>query len=719
MADAVIETVEEEAPQADTTRLDALGEMIARKRIEAIEGRAKSGIETDWREDQEYYEGIDAAVEGRSDSAWTTKPPGLSEISSSSAPRSKVFVNITRPYVDAASARLADMLLPTDERNFACEPTPVPDSLDGMSRGELMPEHQAQLASAFPDPKMFAQAAQKAQAEAKKMISEANDKAKKAEDQIDDWFIECQYYAEVRKSIENSARIGVGIIKGPCPVKRKSTAYFSDQAGGRMVMKEEIKPGSVSVDPRNLFPDPACGEDVHEGSYVIERDTLTRKKLGDLKGLPGYIESQIDLCLSEGPQKQTATGEMRDSENEDAFEVWHYYGLIDAEDMEAAGCACEPGKTVDAILTLVNDRVIKAARNPMDTGEFPYDVFPWQRREGSWAGIGVARQIRTPQRMVNAAARNMMDNAGVSGGGMFVMKVGAITPADGSYEIRGRKLWYLNEGADEEDVRKAFTYIDIPIRQQELSNIIQFGLKMAEDVTGMPLLLQGQQGKAPDTLGGMQMLNNNANSVLRRLARTFDDRITEPHVRRYYNWLLQYGDDDLKGDLQIYARGSSALVERDAQANVIMGLVQMSLNPIFGLSPARTVKKALSSFRLDPADFEVTEEEQARFQQMSKNRPPDPAVQVAQIEAQQRDKDRQVDIVIARLEQQVEMAKADGKNAVDLEKIKAILAESAMELKTQKELAVASHYADIRSAQVATPPTEPPGRAPNGQAYQA
>jgi hypothetical protein len=71
---------------------------------------------------------------------------------------------------------------------------------------------------------------------------------------------------------------------------------------------------------------------------------------------------------------------------------------------------------------------------------------------------------------------------------------------------------------------------------------------MMEDSTGLPMLLQGQLGKAPDTVGGMTMLNNNASAVLRRLARTFDDCVTEPHIRRYYAWLLQYGEDDEKGD---------------------------------------------------------------------------------------------------------------------------------------------------------------------------
>ena len=41
---------------------------------------------------------------------------------------------------------------------------------------------------------------------------------------------------------------------------------------------------------------------------------------------------------------------------------------------------------------------------------------------------------------------------------------------------------------------------------------------MAEDITGLPLIMQGS-GSAPDTVGGMQMVNNNASTVLRRIAR--------------------------------------------------------------------------------------------------------------------------------------------------------------------------------------------------------
>jgi hypothetical protein len=40
---------------------------------------------------------------------------------------SKVYVNITRNKTNAAEARLQDMLFPTDDKNWAINPTPVPE----------------------------------------------------------------------------------------------------------------------------------------------------------------------------------------------------------------------------------------------------------------------------------------------------------------------------------------------------------------------------------------------------------------------------------------------------------------------------------------------------------------------------------------------------------------------------------------------------------------
>ena len=92
---------------------------------------------------------------------------------------------------------------------------------------------------------------------------------------------------------------------------------------------------------------------------------------------------------------------------------------------------------------------------------------------------------------------------------------------------------------------------------------MQLATKMAEDSTGINFLLQGQQGSAPDTVGGMELLHRNASALLRRIARIYDENVTERHIKRYHEWLLLYGDDQDKCDLQTQAIGSSALVERE------------------------------------------------------------------------------------------------------------------------------------------------------------
>ena len=720
--------------EALAEKLDALGHSLSKKRSQSISHRASCGIETDWTEDEEFYEGVDA-VNRQDTSAWKSKPPGqITPIKGET--RSTVFINITRPYTDAAASRIADMLLPTDERNYTIQPTPVPDSLSDLANGILRPEHEKMIQDNLPPEQRAAAILQAAQA-ANQYIQDIKKKAKKAELRIDDWLVECQYSAELRKVIEDAAKVGTGVLKGPIPAKKKHQAFLMDGNEGKIVIKEETKPISKHISFWNLYPDPACGENIHNGSFIWEVDNINKKQLRDLKGGEGpsqYIDEQIDACLEEGPQKATADPEhpySKGEESEDQYQIWYYHGTVDSEDMEAAGCECEENEMMDAVITMVNNRVIKAAINHMDTGEFPYDVMRWQRRVGEWAGIGVSRQIRTPQKMVNAAARNMMDNAGLGAGGIIIMKQGAIIPADGEMSLTPRKLFYVNETEVMDDVGKALRFIQIPMVQKELMDIIQFALKMAEDVTGLPMLLQGQQGKAPETVGGMQMLNNNASGVLRRLAKIFDDYITEPHIRRYYSYLLQYGENpEEKGDFLVYAKASSALIERDLQSQAIVQWGPMVLNPAFGMSPKLWAEEQMKAQRLDPENFKLTEEEiKAMQQQQQQGQGDQMALQVKKellmmklkAEEMENDKDRQLDLALAKMTQEVEAMKLSGKKTISTDELKTSLAKAIMGLKTQKELSAASLAIDVQKDRMdrMTPPTEPSGRAKTGRAYQA
>lgn len=723
-------------------RLNALGDSLARTRAEAINGRNMSGIEDDWREDEEFYQGIDDANRGEMRSLWRTKEPGAAAQAPSTPgmPRSTVFPNITGPYVDMAAARISDMLLPTDDRGWSLNHSPIPD-MAAMAKGEVPLQIVRETAAQFPGkPDLAKQQLTDAVKQAMQQIAEAKEKAGRAQTRIEDWHVECNYHAEVRRVIEDSARIGVGILKGPVPQKRRRLAIIE----GKLIVKNEVKPGSRRINPWNFYPDPACGENIHDGAYTWEEDRLTKRRLRELKGMPGYIDSQIDKCLEEGAIKATGdykpTPEVLEIErtksarDRDSYQIWYFHGTVEREDLEAAGCDCTDVNDahVPALITMVNNRVIKATLNPLvDTGDFPYDVMPWRRRAGFWAGQGIARQIRTPQRIVTAATRNIMDNAGLAAGPILVFRQGVVYPADGVAGIAPRKVYYIKEDADEmTDATKAIGVVKIDMIVNELMVILKLGLDLAEQVTGMPMLLQGQMGKAPDTLGGMQLLNNNASAGLRRLARMFDDCITEPHVRRYYAWLMEHGEDAEKGDFAIDARGSSALVERDLQNQAIAQMAQMVQNPLFGADPKKWFAEFCKSQHLDVKRFEFDDEQWKQIVDNMKRGPQDARLAVAQFmgkiqlqmkqmeqvfEAAENEKDRHLDLVLKDMDAKVEEAMQAGKADVSLTDVKAMLAGIVMKLRTQTQLSREAHVAK----QITTPPTEPAGKAEKGKAYAA
>lgn len=720
-------------------KLSAFSASLADKRKDAINHRRLSGVEELWREDDEYYEGIDEANRTTSHMLKGASPDGRPVVVDKgiSSTRSSVFVNITQPYVDMASARVADMLLPTDDKPFRIKPTPIPEVSKVKDSQELMPDGQIPIGEA-----------------AKAFLAEMDEKAEAAETQIWDWLVESRWHGEMRKVIEQSARIGTAVLKGPYPEKRMTRSVETTEAGVAFVIKEELKPASKWIDVNNLYPDPSCGDNIHNGRYIFELDTMSAKQLKDLKGA-GFIDSEIDEAIKEGPNKRnTESNQFRPVKDSELYEVWYYHGYAEPDDLMAAGCECDPeASAMPVIVVMVNDRVIKASLSVFESGAFPYDVMVWQRVTGSWAGRGVARQVRTAQRMLNAASRNMMDNAGVSAGPQIVMKDGVIYPADGDWTITPLKIWRVDEGADVQQAAHAITSIVIPSLQAELSNIVKMALEFAERATSMPLLLQGQQGASSETVGGMQILQANASTVLRRIAKIVDDDVVEPHILRYYEWLMIYSPDDkIKGDCNIEALGSTAFYERDAQAQFAMQLLPMSTNPGFGLDPNKLMIEVLKANKISPERVRFTDEEIEQQKQAAQENPPvDPRIQgqlqVAQIKAQ-------ADMEKAKLVQSSDMEEINRKDAVmqsefslkllmqqnefehqermermkydmkmmelaqaqqiSVDSIKAALSSDVMRLKTQKELSMMNHQAK----QVSMPETEPVGQADAGHAYE-
>jgi hypothetical protein len=588
---------------------------------------------------------------------------------------------------------------------------------------------------------------------AKQFIGEMTEKSNNAETQIWDWLVESRWHGEKRKVIEQTARVGTSILKGPFPVKRKMRSISKAEDGTlALEIKEELKPASKWLDVWNFYPDPSCGDNIHNGRYTFERDDISARQVRDLIGT-GYIDSELLEVLKEGPGKRNVENARHELvKDNELFEVWYYYGFADADDMQAAGCECQEGSVIPVQIVMINDRVVKASMSVLDSGEFPYDVMRWTYVSGTWAGLGVARQVRTAQNMVNAGSRNLMDNAGVSAGPQIIINDAAVYPADNEWSITPLKIWRVSGDADIAEVQHAFTSVVIPTMQVELTAIIKMALEFAERATNMPLLLQGQQGASTETVGGMQILNANGSTVLRRIAKIADDDVIEPHILRYYEWLMIYGDEAMKGDYTVDALGSTAFYERDAQAQMIMQLLPMANDPEFKLSKDRLMTEILKANRISQERVRMTDQEWKDLQKKLQENPPvDPRIagakEVAQIKSagdmqkaqlvQQSDMQElqfkqdsmqsefQLKLQMQQSEQEhqermqrmkldVEMVKLAQEQKISLDSIKASLASDTMKLTTQKELSLMNG----KAKQVATPPSEPVGRAPDGQAYQ-
>lgn len=780
------ETDEAREAELRAERLNAFGMSLAGSRSEAIGDRQVSGIEEIWREDQEFYEGVDDLNRGDERTLRTDKPPqgGGSGLTKSKKQQSRVFPNITGPFVDAASAHISDILLPTEHRPWSFEPTPIPEIDElaeqfGAENPELAGDMQDE--SSLADVEDPAEAPQRAMSEAlddanqdqaegttpeqafrQKEIAKAA--AEATQNRVWDWHIECQFNAEVRKVIEDASRLGTGVLKGPVPVEEPIIGWRPEHneqdeldrdfvVDGGIRLETRTKPTSRRIDPRNLFPAPGCGDDIQNGDYIWERDFMTTRQLRRLMLDDTYIPDQIVECLKEGPMRAVAEVEEPSSVTGDnvkagKFEVWIRHGTAEREDLEAAGCDCEdiPEEQlfIDCMIVMVNNRVIKASLPTTDYTGFPYDVFCWRKRAHYWAGIGVGRQIRTAQKIVVGATRAMMNNAGLAGGPMIVFKQGVVRPADGVAGIAPRKVFYIKK--DDQtiaDATKAIGAIKVDIMVNEMMAIINYGLQMAEDNSGFPMLIQGQMGKAPDRVGVVNVLDKNTNAIKRRLARNFSDDVMTPHLRRYYVYHLMYGPDNEKGDLRVNVKGYASLVERDIQNQELGQMYAIAQNPLFGIDPKKWVDEYLKSRHLDPESLKFDDEEWeqmvSNWAAMQEAAAQDWRVEVAKINQQGRlqgiqmkgeydgamflnehqakaaenELDRQLDIYKTVLKGHIDEMRLQGMSVENEKKLKQDLAKKVMEINATWDLAKLQAPANM----LPTPPVEPPGRAPAGQSF--
>jgi hypothetical protein len=633
-------------------------------------------VETDWLEDLRNYHG---------------KYEHGVLASLKDAKRSQAFVKLTRHKTNSWSARLSDLLFPTDDKNWGIKPTPLPTlakaAKDAIAKAEKAIEtanHSAdpaqqerivEMATSFTRDALLTQA----------QMDEVTERCEGMEKAIEDQLIEAKYAAQCRVTIEDGCRLGTGIMKGPITSNRLRQEWREQEGVWQLAAIPDPFPEARRVDPWHFFPDMSA-RTIEEAEFTFERHLPTKRDLRKLALKLGFDRDAASRLIEQGPD--LALGRdgdhlalLRELNNEggpikDRYVMWEYHGSLECDEiatlLRALGKESkareyeeerDPMEDYRVIVYFCGDELLKIAPEyPLDSGESLYSVWNFQRGETGIFGIGIPRIMADSQRALNGAWRMMMDNSGLSVGPQVVVDRTAIRPADGTWGIRPMKVWYKTTTALSPQ-NPPFECIDIPNNQAQLAGIIQIAKEFIDEETSMPTIAQGEQGQATNTLGGMSILFNSANVVFRRVVKSWDDDLTTPTIRRFYDWNMQFNpSNDIKGDMQVDARGTSVLLVREMQSqNLMQVLTNWTTHPVIGpmLRVREGLVKTFQTMMIQPDDIlkskEEIEEEERNAAEEAKNQPPE------QSEAQQRQSlasmEMQGRLQIAKMQQDTELAR--------------------------------------------------------------
>lgn len=638
------------------------------------------------------------------------------------AQKSSAFVKITRKKCNSWEARLSALLFPTDEENWDIRPTPVPTLTEQAKQAVIQAQQQLQQANQQEQaqPGSGQETAQQAQGQLDQAsaltstIDEASRRAKAMMGEMSDQLIECDYAASCRMVIRDAVRLGTGILKGPLAGDHSRGQWVTDDTGN-YTYKRDTDPAPIYkwVDPWSYFPDMSALRP-EDREFEFERHLWSVKDLRRLVRERGFSKSAVreliegrqlgqiltDTSINYLASLRAITGTT--DVIKDRFVGWEYHGPLSCEDisllLRALGREEEavsyeenhdPLLELRVICYFCEKKILKLAPTyPLDSNESLYSLFTFEESEASLFGYGIPEIMSDSQKSMNGAWRMALDNAALSVGPQVFVDRDAIEPANGSWTLTPRKVWYKRKGAGIAQGTVIETKA-IENNVEEIMNLVEVSRRFIDDETALPVQAEGEFTDNPNiTATATNYLSMGGNITFRRVVKNFDDGITVPSIRRLYDWNMQHNDrDDIKGDMKVDARGSGALLQRELQSQMLLNVAQnWASHPVLGLAikPYSAIVEALRSAMIQPETLMVSQEQfdqaqQAQAQAQQKDPNEDPVVIAAKTRLEGVKIDAASRLQEADVQRDTEILKLAQKFNISIEELKTKLALKEMD----------------------------------------
>jgi len=128
---------------------------------------------------------------------------------------------------------------------------------------------------------------------------------------------------------------------------------------------------------------------------------------------------------------------------------------------------------------------------------------------------------------------------------------------------------------------------------------------LADESTGLPSFSHGQTGVTGvgRTASGISMLMNAASGGIKNVIKNVDDYLLRPLGEGLFRFNMQFDyDPDIKGDLEVKARGTESLMANEVRSQRLMQFMQVASNP--ALAPFAKfeyiIREIAKSMELDP-----------------------------------------------------------------------------------------------------------------------
>jgi len=551
---------------------------------------------------------------------------------------STTFMRLTDEKSTAAKAWLTEIMV--QDKPWSIAPTPIPDLPDEIMaqiEEEVVQEMQQGIEMGLISPEDMDTRKQEMSLEVQDKANKiARSSEKEVETRIHDILVDGKWDTAFKEVLDDVVDLHVGILKGPIIRKRKELTWGQ----GKPIVEEATVIEFARVSPFDIYPSPTA-TDINDG-YLLEKHRLTRAALVAMKGVAGYDSEAIDRVLERsamgglygwlddssttpGLSEEKAKDHINFGQTVDhTIEALQFWGEIQGKKLIEFDAKIEdPLAEYETEVWLIGGEVIKAEINGDPLGRRPYFKASFRERNGSWWGAGLPETISDIQDMVNAAARNLVNNMAFASGPQVGIDVSRLADGESPSGIAPNKVWQFDESMNvSSGGRPPIWFFQPKALVSEILRVYEFFSNEADTKSGVPKYSYGSGGSAGalGTATGMSMMMNNASRGIKQVVSNIDYGIIQPAIRRLYEWFMLYDPAaGFPGDIKIVAKGSQALVAKEQQTVRRNEFLNIALQPpvmeIIGRDGLAAILRSITEGLDFGADEVIPTESQLKIQE--------------------------------------------------------------------------------------------------------